>query len=108
MSEANIFWKNIKTIYRYNPPDSGAINLYGYEIRIGRWVVNGRDHEIVLAKQEFQILRDGKVLWGKIKGLSAGDVYRLFESARLISDTMEFPLPDNFPKQRELNEIPNK
>lgn len=98
MSE--LHWKNIKTIYTYKSSASD----YGYELRIGRWVVDGRDRDIVLAKQEFKILGNDQIQWGKIKGLIAGDMYRIFGMARVIAEAMEFPLPGDFPKQMELAE----
>lgn len=100
MPERDIFWKNIKTLYAYKSPKSQT----GYELRIGRWVVDGRDLDLVLAKQEFKETDSGLILWGKIKGLGASDLYRIFSNARVIADLMSFPLPADFPKQRELDE----
>lgn len=100
MSDQDIFWKNIKTLHVYKSSTSD----FGYELRIGRWVVAGRPKEIVLAKQEFKETVSGQIQWGKIKGLGKNDIYRIFQMARVVSDVMEFPLPGDFPKQRELIE----
>ncbi len=98
MADADIFWKNIKTLYVYKQPNSE----YGYELRIGRWAINGQDRDIILAKQEFKETVSGMIVWGKIKGLGANDMYRIFGMAAEISELMKFPLHKELSKQKEL------
>ncbi len=95
----DIRWKNIKTLHVYKHKNDS-----GYELRIGRWVLDGREHEIVLAKQEFKETVSGMILWGKIKGLNAGDMYRIADMMPTISELMRFPLPKEFSKQKEISE----
>lgn len=92
MSDADIQWKNIRTLYYYRSPQSDR----GYELRIGAWVVNGRELEPVLAKQEFETTVSGMTKWGKIKGLTKSDMYRIFEMGPLISKLMGFPMPAKY------------
>lgn len=96
MSDANIFWKNIKTLYAYTNTQTG----FGYELRIGQWVKDGRELDIVLAKQSFKETVSGHIIWGTIKGLGANDLYRIFDMAREIADIMKFPLPKELEKQK--------
>lgn len=97
MADKEIFWKNLKTLYSYKGKTDE-----GYELRIGRWVIDGYEREIILAKQEFKETVSGKILWGKIKGLNAADMYRILDAAATISQVMNFPLPKEFSKQLEL------
>ena len=105
MSEhADIYWRPIKDLYHYKAPNSD----HGYEIRIGRWVVNGQELEIMLAKQEYKESVSGQKYWGKIKGLGANDMYRIFDLAREIADLMHFPLPKELSKPGENKEAKPK
>lgn len=81
-------WENLKTLYNYRDHKG-----YGYEIRIGFWILAGVPQEPILVKQEFQITDSGFQKWGKSRGLSSGDMYRIFQNAFEISKIMEFPLP---------------
>ena len=76
-SNADVQWKPVKMLYRY-PARNG---YYGYEIRIGCWVINGKEGDLILAKQEFKVGDSGYVTWGKARGLTAADLYRIFEQA---------------------------
>jgi hypothetical protein len=100
MSEADIFWRNVKTLRHYKSPSTD----FGYELRIGHWVIQGRERDIVLVKQEFKETVSGQIVWGKIKGLGANDMYHIFDMAITVSELMKFPLPKEFSRQRELIE----
>ena len=91
-SNADVQWKPVKMLYRY-PARNG---YYGYEIRIGCWVINGKEGDLILAKQEFKVGDSGYVTWGKARGLTAADLYRIFEQAKPIAELMNFPLPKEF------------
>jgi len=89
----DISWKNIKVLYAYeNTGDRGG----GYELRVGCWVVNGREGEPVLERREWWETNQGERRQGKQKGLNKSDLYRIFGMAGDLSRIMEFPLPKEF------------
>lgn len=88
MPENDISWKNIKTLYAFNYEKGG-----GYELRVGRWVVNGREGEPVLERREWWENNQGTRMQGKQRGLNKGDLYRILTMAPELAQIMGFPLP---------------
>lgn len=90
MPENDIQWKPIKTLYAYKNEERGG----GYELRLGRWVVNGREGQPVLERRDWWENNQGQRMQGKQKGLDKGDLYRVFSAAAELSQIMGFPLPN--------------
>lgn len=84
----DIQWKNIKTLYEFKYEKGG-----GYEIRVGCWVVNGKEGQPVLERREWWENNQGTKMQGKQKGLNKSDLYRVFGMAAELSRMMDFPLP---------------
>jgi len=91
MPENEISWKNIKTLYEATHERGG-----GYELRIGCWIVNGREGEPVLERREWWATNQGERRQGKQKGLTKSDLYRVFSMAGELSQLLGFPLPKEF------------
>lgn len=84
----DIQWKPIKTLYAFNRDKGG-----GYELRVGCWVVNGKEGQPILERREWWENNQGQRMAGKQKGLDKGDLYRIFGMAGELSKLMGFPLP---------------
>jgi len=97
MSDSDLVWENKKTLYAYKDPKSGR----GYELRVGRWIINGRPHELIVVKQEFEETVSGFTKWGKARGFNAADLYRVFSFGSELSDMMVFRMPGEFVKAVE-------
>ena len=84
----DIQWKNIKTLYGFTYEKGG-----GYELRIGKWVVNGKEGPAVLERREWWENNQGTRMQGKQKGLAKEDLYRVVTMLSEVSQLMGFPLP---------------
>lgn len=105
----DIQWKNLKTLYQFGYEKGG-----GYEIRVGCWVVNGKEGKPVLERREWWENNQGTRMQGKQKGLNGSDLYRVFGMAGELSALMDFPLPKEFAgavpaqqKEAVKNDAPN-
>lgn len=91
MPDNEIQWKHIKTLYAQESDRGG-----GYELRVGCWVVNGREGQPVLERRDWWANNQGQKMQGKQKGLNRSDLYRIFSMAGELCRLMEFPLPKEF------------
>lgn len=63
----------------------------GYEIKVMAWVINGKQREVILAKQELYMNDAGHEMGGKMKGFSAADFCVVLEHASEIANLMAIP-----------------
>lgn len=63
-----------------------------YSLRLGKWVVNGIEGELILEKRGFWRSKSGSVMPGKAQGLTNADMYRIMEFLPELSRLMDFPL----------------
>lgn len=113
---AKVFaWKEIETIYKADSErgDGGTI------LRVGCWVVDGKETRPVVEKRDFWNEEGGGIKVGKAKGFNGSDLLKILERKNIIFPAMGVPVKevenawgyDDTPKtfaehQETLNSVP--
>ena len=87
MDQGNeVSFKLVKELY------VGKVEENLHSLRLGHWIVNGKQGPMILEKRGFWRDRKGDVKPGKAQGLNASDLYRVQEMMPEISKLMNFPI----------------
>ncbi len=77
-----------------------------YELRVVAWSEEGKENPPTLEHRQFYLDYKGDEALGRIKGLTAEDMYRIIQHLPEISRLMKFPLPINDLKKAISADLP--